>query len=300
MISIMKKIRHIIENIATVVLLFAVRSMPYRWAVALGGAIGGLIWRFGIRRKISRHNLELCLPEFEGKKADKLLAESYRNFCRSMVEFALLPKIKGGTLEFVGFDGLDKILDMTGSGQGMLLVTGHFGSWELLGAALSEAGLPLDFLVGEQTNHTVDDLINGIRSEMGIGIIHMGVAARGIIKSIRSGRAVAMLSDQDAGKSSTIIDFFGHPAATPGGIGAFAIKLRCPIAIGAIVREGKSTSHRVDIQIYLPDYDSLPEDKDRAIREITQEYTTYLENYIRENPEMYFWPHRRFKSTLGY
>ena len=223
----MKKFRHKIENIAIAILLFVIRILPYRCAVGLGGIIGGLIWRLGIRRKVSRFNLELCLPEITGKDADRLLAESYRNFCRSMVEFALLPKLKGKTLDYVEFDGLEQAIESAKSGTGMLLVTGHFGSWEFLGAALREAGLPLDFLVGEQTNRAVDSLINGIRESMGIGIIHMGVAARGVIKSIRSGRAVAMLSDQDAGKSPIIVRFFGHPAATPGGIGAFALKLKC-------------------------------------------------------------------------
>jgi KDO2-lipid IV(A) lauroyltransferase len=295
-----KKFRHKLENAALAILLGIVRILPYRWSVGLGGAIGGLIWRLGIRESVSFRNFELCFPDIDRKTARKILRESYRNFCRSMAEFALLPKLKGKTLDYVEFSGLEEALDITAKGDGMLLVTGHFGSWELLGAALSETGFPLDFLVGEQTNATVDDLINGIRSEMGIGIIHMGVAARGVIKSVRSGRAVAMLSDQDAGKSSTIVNFFGNPASTPSGIGAFALKLQCPIMAGGIVRQSDKTKHKVEIEIIYPDYAGLPEDKDLAIAQITQAYTDCLEKIVRENPEMYFWPHRRFKSTLGY
>ncbi len=281
-------------------MLGIVRILPYRWAVGLGACIGGLLWRLRIRREISMKNFRLCLPEYDEKTARKILWRSYRNFCRSMVEFALLPKLKGRTHDYVEFAGLDEAIELAESDQGMLLVTGHFGSWELLGASLSEAGLPLDFLVGEQTNPTVDDMINGIRSEMGIGIIHMGVAARGVFKSVKSGRAVAMLSDQDAGKSSTIVQFFGVPAATPGGIGAFAIKLKCPIMTGGIVRQEDPVKHKVKIKILYPDYDNLPDDKEEAIAEITQLYTDELEVIVREHPEMYFWPHRRFKSTLGY
>jgi len=295
-----KKARHKLENLVLAVMLGIVRLLPYRWSVGLGGGIGGLLWRLGIRTDVSLRNFELCFPGTDTKAARKILRESYRNFCRSMVEFALLPKLKGKTLEHVEFSGLHEALDMAEKGEGMLLVTGHFGSWELLGAALCEAGFPLDFLVGEQTNSTVDDMINGIRSEVGIGIIHMGVAARGVIKSVRSGRAVAMLSDQDAGKSSTIVKFFGHPAATPGGIGAFAIKLKCPIMTGGIIRQSNKTKHIAKIEILRPNYDNLPDDKDLAIAQITQAYTDRLEEIVRDNPEMYFWPHRRFKSTLGY
>ncbi len=296
----MKRFKHSIENAALGVLLFILKLLPYRWAVGLGGAIGSLIWCLGIRRRVSRFNLSLCLPEITGKDADRLLAESYRNFCRSMVEFALLPKLKGRTSEFVEFEGIEPELELAKSGQGTLMVTGHFGSWELLGAALHEAGIPMDFLVGEQTNPTVDDKINGIRSSMGIGIIHMGVAAKGVLKSVRNGHSVAMLSDQDAGKSSTIVQFFGHPAATPSGIGAFALKLKCPIVVGGIVRQGKSERHKVYVEVIQPDYDSLPSDKEEAIKLITQQYTDRIEYYIRRFPEMYFWAHRRFKRTVGY
>jgi len=294
----MKKLRHIIENTSLSVLLFFFRLIPYRWAVSLGGVIGGLLWKLGMRKTVSRYNLELCLPEI--KEADCVLLESYRNFCRSMVEFALMPRLKGKTLDFVRFEGLDELIKLANSEKGTLLVTGHFGSWELLGAALCEAGLPLDFLVGEQTNPTVDNRINGIRSAMGIGIIHMGVAARGVIKSIRSGRSVAMLSDQDAGTSSTIVEFFGNPASTPGGIGAFALKLKCPIAVGGIVRIGKSPNHVVYVEVLYPDYESFPDDKTEAIKQITQLYTNRIEYYVEKSPEMYFWAHRRFKSTIEY
>jgi KDO2-lipid IV(A) lauroyltransferase len=245
-------------------------------------------------------NLKLCFPEIEKDGREKILAESYRNFCRSLVEFILLPKIKGKTRDFVCFDGLEKLQELSAKKEGALLVTGHFGSWELLGAALLESGIPMDFLVGEQTNRAVDDLINGIRSEMGIGLIHMGVAAKGILKAVKEGRFVAMLSDQDAGKSSVVVSFFGNPASTPAGIGAFALKLKCPIVAGGIVREGKSNRHKIFVEIIRPDYDNLPQEKEEAIKKVTQIYTERIEHYVREFPQMYFWAHRRFKSTIEY
>jgi len=296
----LKKYRHYFENMAVRIFLLILKTIPYRVAVWLGGIIGGTLWSAGIRKSVSRRNIELCFPEIQSNEADRILCESYRNFVRSMVEFVLLPKLRGKTLKFVEFERPEVILALIKSQRGALMVTGHFGSWELLGASLAELGLPLDFLVGEQTNHFVDDLINGIRKDMGIGLIHMGVAARGVFKSVRKGRSVAMLSDQDSGKSTIEIDFFGHRAATPGGIGAFALKLKCPIIVGGIVRKNNSVYHRVLTEIIEPDYNSLPESKEEAVKYLTQLYTDRIENLIKKNPEMYFWPHRRFKSTLGY
>ena len=296
----MKKIKHAIEYAAMTALLLPLRILPFRWSVAIGGAAGGLLWRLGIRRSVSRFNLHLCLPEFEGKAADRVLCESYRNFCRSMVEFALLPRLRGRTGDFVEIKDLESLRAMVAKGVGALMVTGHFGSWELLGAALCEAGVPLDFLVGEQSNAAVDNFINNIRASMGAGIIHMGVAARGVIKAVRSGRMVAMLSDQDAGKSSVVVNFFGHPASTPQGVAAFGFRLKCPIVFGSIYRVGKTTHHVIESEIVFDDYEGLPEKKEDAIRQITQIYTDRLEEAVRRAPQMYFWAHRRFKHTMKY
>lgn len=296
----MKKIRHTIEFLALKAILLPLRLLPFRVSVALGGFFGNVLWFFGIRKSVSRFNMSLCFPEIGGRQTDRIIRESYKNFCRSMVEFALLPRIKDRTVDYVLFDGKEELSQLVENNTGALLVTGHFGSWELLGAGLVEAGIPLDFLVGEQTNSSTDEFINGIRAAMGIGIIHMGVAARGIIKSVKGGRMVAMLSDQDAGKSSVIVDFFGNPAATPQGIAAFALKLKCPIIFGGIFRIDGTARHKVEIQIILPDYKNLASDKEEAIREVTQLYTSRLEDIIRKAPEMYFWPHRRFKRTIEY
>ncbi|HBZ00685.1 MAG TPA: lipid A biosynthesis acyltransferase, partial [candidate division Zixibacteria bacterium] len=108
------------------------------------------------------------------------------------------------------------------AGKGAVLVTGHFGSWELMGAYVAQHGWPIDYLVGEQHNLKVNKLMNDHRTMFGIGLIELGVAARGVIKAVREGRMVAMLSDQDAGSDGVIVEFLGRPASTPKGPAAFA------------------------------------------------------------------------------
>jgi KDO2-lipid IV(A) lauroyltransferase len=296
----MKKIKHALEYAAVLLLVLPLRILPFRWAVAIGGAMGGVLWWLGIRREVSRFNLKICLPEYGRIEADRILKESYKNFCRSMVEFALMPKLRGRTSKYIEIVNLERLSNRMKDGVGVLWVAGHFGSWELLGTSFADAGIPVDFLVGKQKNAKVDRFINGLRSSMGAGIIHMGVATRGVIKSIRSGRMVAMLSDQDAGTSSVSVRFFGHPVLTPRGIGAFALKLRCPIVYAVIFRDGGSVRQTVEFEILEPDYDNLPADKEEAIIEITQLYTDCIEASIRRAPEMYFWPHRRFKHAFKY
>lgn len=296
----MKKLKHILEYAAVKLLVLPLWILPLRWSVGIGAAVGRLLWKLGIRRSVSRKNLEICFPDISTDERDRILAESYANFCRSMVEFALLGKYRGRMMDFVDFEGGEKLREIHENGEGCFFVSGHFGSWELMGAALGGYGLPVDFLVGEQSNPAVDRYINRVRASMGIGIIHMGVAARGVLKSIKSGRFVATLSDQDAGKSPVTVKFFGQDAATPAGVAAFARKLKCPIAVGATVRRDDPLNHRIHVEILRPDYDALPDDRREADRLLTQRYTDILEKYVREFPEMYFWAHRRFKSSVDY
>jgi Kdo2-lipid IVA lauroyltransferase/acyltransferase len=127
----------------------------------------------------------------------------------------------------------------------------------------------------------------------GIGLIEMGVAARGVIKAVRAGRMVAMLSDQDAGSDGVIVQFLGRPASTPKGPAAFSLKTGAPLVCGFIIREGL----RQKIVIETPLETPLTGDKDENIRRLTQAYTSILEKYVSLYPDHWFWPHRRWKST---
>lgn len=136
--------------------------------------------------------------------------------------------------------------------------------------------------------------MNDYRRCMGIGIIKMGAAAKGVIRALKNNRFVAMLSDQDAGNDGTAVEFLGRPASTPKGPAAFALKMDVPIIMGFIIRENK---RRQRIIIEKPIFIEKTSDKEDDIRRLTQAYTSVLEEYIRKYPDHWFWPHRRWKST---
>ncbi|MCP4633176.1 MAG: hypothetical protein GY855_09650, partial [candidate division Zixibacteria bacterium] len=186
-----------------VIALSILQLMPYRLGVAFGAFLGMFTWRvLGIRKKVSLENLRRCFPdEYSDIELNNIGMESYKNFGRSMLEYALVTKLRNGLLtKYVKIENRDWFDQMIGEGKGAVGVTGHFGSWELLGATMSMLWPGyIDFLVGEQHNLLVDNLMNKNRHIMGIGTIKMGVAARGVLASIRKGKIVAMLSDQDAG-----------------------------------------------------------------------------------------------------
>lgn len=291
-----KAIRHRFELAGVRFLIALPLLLPFKWSVKLGGILGILAFDvFRIRRGVTLLNLQRAFDASTEKgERIRIGRRSYVNFAKSMVEFASLGRLKRETLEglvrVTGIEHLDRCLRR---GSGAVAVTGHFGSWELLGAAVAARNYPVDFLVGEQSNRLVDDVMNALRRAAGISVISKGIAARGVFKSLRRNRLVALLSDQDARKAGVFVDFFGEPASTFLGAAQFAYRMKCPLLSCFIIRRGDET-HDAH---FLPPIEANPENsRHEELLRLTAEHTKALEDYVTRYPDHYFWAHRRWKT----
>lgn len=290
------KTRYKIEYYAVRILIFVLNLVPYRPALKFGDFIGFIAFSvFRIRREVTLDNLRKSFGDkYNDSEYRKIAAGSYRNIARGFIEYGLFPKLSKRDLsKYLSIEGEENIKSIKDSGKGAVLVTGHFGSWELMGAFIARRGWPIDYLVGEQHNLLVNKIMNDHRRLFDIGLIEMGVAARGVFKAVREGRMVCMLSDQDAGSDGVVVDFLGRPASTPKGPAAFAIKTGAPLACGFIIRNGARQKIIVE-----PTIEFHPSgNKENDIKKLTQVYTSLIEKYVRRYPDHWFWPHRRWKST---
>ncbi|MDM7991764.1 MAG: lysophospholipid acyltransferase family protein [Candidatus Fermentibacter sp.] len=285
--------RHLLEYAALRAVVLALDLMPLRMALCFGAAIGRAAWILGIRRKVSLINLGQAFPDLPVRARAEIGARSYANFGRFTVEFARQRRLGRRHIEkYVRIEnpGIMKRLGEEG-GIGLAF---HFGNWELQGVLQSYGGVSTRFLVGRQHNALVDGFVNRLRSVHGIGLISRDGAMREIFRTIREKGVVAWLSDQDAGRGGIVVDFFGMPASTPRGAAAFAVKLGCPIYPTFMVREHGPYHTAVYTEPILPRKD-IP--ADQAEIELTQLYTRRLEDMVRRRPDLYWWPHRRWKTT---
>ena len=292
----MKRVQHIIEYIAYRLFSAMLFLLPRKMSVAFGKKLGSLIYFVGIRRDVSHRNISAALGIEDRALIKAIAIASYQNFVASVVEYATLPLIKGKVASFFECEGEEILEEIIREDKGGILVTGHFGSWEMGGAYIAERWGNIDFLVGKQKNRIIDREMNRIRHIMGIETIPIGVSARGVLKALKRRRLVALLSDQDAGRDGTIVSFFGMKASTPKGPAAFAIKSSAPIFIGFFLRRKDRPEKHIFIckEIIYPKTNKLTDD---AINSLTQEYTTVIEDFIREHPDHWFWAHRRWKTT---
>jgi len=290
------RFRHRLELLGVRFLAALPALLPLKASVKIGGALGVLAFDvFRVRRRVSLENLSRAFGDrFDARERIRIARRSYVNFAKSMVEFASLGRLaKEDYLRLVGTEGLDNIKKPIEAGRGVIAVTGHFGSWELLGGATVARGLPADFLVGEQSNALVNRMMNDLRRSAGIGIIERGIAARGVFESLRRGRIVALLADQDARRAGIFVDFFGTPASTFQGPAQFAVRSSCPIVCCCIVRRPDETHTAV---FFPPIYPRPGVERDAEIQRITEEHTKVLEGYVSRYPEQYFWAHKRWKT----
>jgi KDO2-lipid IV(A) lauroyltransferase len=187
------------------------------------------------------------------------------------------------------------INELHSRGKGVILLSGHFGNWELLAySAGLFSGLPALIIVKPQKNKVADDLLNSYRMQRGNSVISMYNAAFTIFKQLKKGGVVALLADQSATKDKDIyIDFFGIPAATYESPAELALKLDVPIVMGFAVRQSDGT-YSVDLQEIK--HDDLEHNKE-GIEELTRRHVSALENAIRANPNHWAWQHRKWKHT---
>jgi len=292
-----KRLQHRIEYVVLKVIIFFINRITPKIALRFGDVIGFFAFSvLRIRRHVTLTNLKRSFGDkYTSRQYKKIGLRSYINFARSMIEYGMFPRLVKRDLslniKIVIDESCREYLEKSG---GAVMISGHFGSWELMGAYLAQKGWPIDFLVGVQRNLLVNRLMNKHREMFGIGLIEIGVAARGVIRAVKNGRAVAMLSDQDAGDDGVVVDFLGRPASTPKGPAAFALKTGCPIIVGSIIRDGFDKHI-----IYIEGLMTIQKagNKEEDIKRLTQAYTDAIGQYVTKYPDHWFWAHRRWKTT---
>ncbi len=292
--KLLKIIRHRVEYYTFMVFLLVIYLIPLETVFVISDLLGRFVYSvLRVRKKVVLKNLRIAFPEKSEKELKKIGLRTYQNFAKMVFEYSRFPLLKKETVladwEIEGREHVDWALKR---GKGAVIVAGHFGNWEYMGAYMAQLGYPVSFLVGEQHNKLIDDRMNRNREIMGIRIIHMGIAVRGVMKTLRGNGIVALLSDQDAGRQGVFVRFFGKPSSTHQGPAIFALKTGAPIIFASAIRLPRGR-HRVVFE-RLP-FGHLDGITDKNIYEMTQAYTTLLENKILEYPDHWFWMHRRWK-----
>ena len=270
------------------------RACGWRRSLALGASIGSALRALGVRRAVAERNLALAFPERGAEERAAILRGHYRELGRVAVEYARLGDLAQAAPGEVVAEvrGREVLETVRARGRGAILLSAHYGNFELLGAALGRDH-PVDFVVRALRNPVLDAWLARERTRAGVGLIPANAGVRRVYEALRAGRWVAVLGDQDARRNGVFVPFFGRPASTPTGPARLALATGAPIVMGRCVRLADGR-HVVELEPALEPEDPRAPD---AVERLTARFTAVIEGWIRREPEPWFWLHRRWKSS---
>lgn len=276
--------------------LWLAGRLPIEAGQRIGAAIGRLAFDLvRVRRSTSIANIEASIG-VSRRDATQIARASYANMGRSLMEFAAFARLtRAEALDLIAVEGFENVERVRAEGRGGIILSAHLGSWELIGPGMVSRGVAMHFLVGQQTNIRVDEVMNDLRRKQGAGIITRSVALRKVLQALADRQFVGMLPDQDARKGGVMVDFLGRPASTVRGPAMFAIRRGCPILPVFMSRTG----NRHVMTVEEPLYPRALENEDEAVRDLTQRFSDRITARVRMHPDEYFWPHRRWKTQAS-
>ncbi len=287
-------VRHSLEAFGVDVLARATRARSWQASLRVGERLGFWAHRLGVRRPVAEANLAIAFPDRTRAERERILAAHYRELGRVVAEYPRLPELAKSRLgecvaELKGFEHIERALAL---GKGIVFVTGHFGNFELMGAFAGQR-FPLDVVVKPLRNPLVEARVTALRREAGVGLIPIGAGVRRIFEALRANRGVAMLADQDARRHGVFVPFFGRPTSTAEGPARLALRTGAPMILGFDLR-GPDGRHTLEM---LPPLERPAPDDPDPVRTLTAQHAAVLESWVRRHPEMWFWLHRRWKTS---
>lgn len=291
----MASIRHNAEYAATLIGYKLANSLSPQMADRLGAGLGSLgYYLLTSRRRVARENLRRA---FGGALSDEEITavarDAFRSVGRSIVDFMRFEKLGPDWVNrVVDSDARPVVEKILAEGNGLIVVTPHFGDWELGGVWFAAQGFPCDILVGVQHNEKVDELVNRMRTSIGANVISVGASLRTVFKSLKDNHVLGIAPDQHAPSGRMILEFFGRPASVAKGPALFSLRTGAPILPFLLWREAFD---RHVMKWADPIYPNRAGDEETEVRVITEKYMRFFEDNIRERPGLWMWTHRRWK-----
>jgi len=271
--------------------------LPFRLAGGVGSLLGWFVFRCTpIRKRVTMENLNFAFPELPARDRAQIAKGAYRNYGRAILEMlwewsASATRIRS----VIHLVNPEIAVDAFRRGNGAIILSAHFGSWEFLLAtsyfALQE---PMTVIVQRQRNRKIDALVDRNRSRFDAHTVDMGQAIREVLRTLKEKGVIFLLGDQSGSKESIFLPFFGRPAATHRGAAAFALRSRAALIMVFLVRRADGT---YDAHFEEVGFADLKESNEQNIIELTRRHMAVLERHIRAHPDHWLWMHKRWKHT---
>ena len=278
--------------------LWLPRTVSLPRALALADRVGDLIY-FALpgTRRLALEHLALAFGDtLPASSREHIARASFRNAARCLVELAKFDEIRPHFDDYTSIEGWQYWDEVRALDRGAIVITGHIGNWELLGAYFARQGVPIAAIARRINDSRLNQLLVDFRASNGVHTIlrESPMSSREIIKILKQRGILALLIDQDIKAPSVSVPFFGRMARTPAAAAVLAVRRNLPV-VPCFAQRRPEGGHRFTIM--PPIYPPQSGDRRRDVLELTRRFSEALEQRIRQNPAEWVWWHKRWRRA---
>jgi len=286
-----------LEYFAARLVLSTLGLLPMSLALSVGECLGSLAYLLAKDlRRTGERNLQLAFPQSTEKERDEIVRGCFRSLGRQLGVFSKFATSSSESLlKILHISGREHYEKLKAENKGVLFFTAHLGAWELLPLCSSLHGDRLNVVVRRIDNPKVEKLVDQIRSRWGNQTLDKSSAGRQMIKALRSGEALGVLTDLNTlDEEAIFVDFFGVQAATNFMVAKLALRTKAPIV--PMFAPWDEKLRKFIIQISPPIAFEATGDEEADVRNLTTKLSLITEDKIRSYPDQWLWIHKRWKT----
>ncbi len=273
-------------------------ALPYSFQKALILALAKLAFLIDTKHKnIIKANLDLTIKnDISAEKYESIL-----RYCHKNLSLVLLQVLRSSRLsiqdlkESVTFENRHYIDDAITSGKKFIIVSAHYGNWELGATAIAALIYPTTSIHKKMNDKYFDEYLLQSRTKFKMSMVEKKGAIKHLVRALKKGESVSMMIDQNVNpKDGIYIDFLGAKA-TQTAAPAFLARKFDALIIPALINTAPNKENV--ITFFEPIVTANTDNEEKDILESTQAQADILAQVIRSHPEPWFWCHKRWKSA---
>ena len=236
-------------------------------------------------------NLRVALPNASDWEIRKISWLNFRNHSKAYADLMLLPRTRVESMRNkLSVTGWEHLEEARAHGKGVMVVSAHMGSWEVVAAIWAATIAPVSLFAEELEPKELYQWYRDTRARVGISVLPINFGGlRKVTQALQDQEMVITAIDRDITGTGQVMPFFGRPARIPLGPAAIALRLGTPVFPVCVYR--------------LPDDSHMAEGSPALVAQptgdhradsiaLTQQLLQRIEGFIKRHPEQWHVPHR--------
>ena len=288
-----------VQYAALSALVVIIQPLPLNFCMMIGRCFAYARYLFDRKRRaIAEENLRKAYgTDLSDIQRRKIIRSNYLHLASVGIDFIKLPQLVNSNnwRKYFEVEGLEFAREALEQEKGIIFVSGHLGSWEVLGCAMKYLfHQPVHSIAKHMENPFSDRFVTKLRENSGQKIIFTENASREILRALKSNQLLGILIDQNVRENNIIVDFFGQKAATTRSVATLSLKTGAPVIM--LFARRVDRRYRFKVTFSKPIQIEKTENQEKDIFNLTQKCTSIIESRIREHPHEWIWIHNRWKT----